>query len=98
VLEDDDEGELEAQDLPVDGGVVAVSVAETAISKQKLIGSFEFDQSINSKPALGVIDVVVVRRVGQGVVDVAVHVPPLLVLEDQLGDELGREGDQNGLK
>jgi len=49
-------------------------------------------------PALGVVLVVLVRRVGQRVVHVALQVPALLVLEHQLGDELGREGDQKGLE
>ena len=38
-----------------------------------------------------------VRRDGQGEVDVAFHVPVVLVLVHKLGDELRREGDQESL-
>jgi len=37
------------------------------------------------------------RRDGQGEVDVALHVPVVLVLVDQLGDELRRKGNQERL-
>jgi len=36
MLEDDDEGELQREDLPVRGGVVALAVAEAAISEKYL--------------------------------------------------------------
>ncbi len=81
-LEDDDEGELDGEDLPVHGRVLAVLVPEGAVSALGLV----------------LVEPAVVRRRGQREVDVAAHVPVVLVLVHQLRDELRRERDQEGLQ
>ena len=80
-LEDDDEGQLEREDLPVHGREGAVVIPEGPVAALGLV---------LVQPAL-------VGRGGQGEVDVALHVPVVLVLVHQFRDELGGEGDQEGL-
>ena len=80
-LEYDDECQLQGQYLPVGLGVPAVVVPERPVPALRLVG----------------IQPPVVGGNGQGEVDVASHVPIVLVFVHQLGDEVRSEGYEEGV-